>query len=487
MASAAGEGRLGGVAAFYGALWTEAREAATRWRLDIVVPVAMVIAWFAIRTVAGAEGSAYLLWVIAAGALALVAPRTGLVLFVATSVFFEPDTMAPTLGPRELVVLPLGLGILIRFVADRGRWRPGPAIWLAVLLLLGTALGVVHSFVRFDHDFQWHAAQSWLGNMLAPVILLIAAAYTARDGSVRVLAVAAGVAVVAAVAALVEYVAPGTVSAGPLGWIGFWKDFGARLAGIVPSPNAVSALLIVPTMVLLAASLFARDLRLRAVALVASVPLLAAHYLTFSRSPIIALYFFVVVAAWRIRRWFGVAALAVGLVVGLALLPSYLAIRSQSAGEGIIPGTILVASDAHRLRAWGAATRMWAEAPLTGQGYLAYKALAEDYGDPVLGSPHNEWLRLFAEGGAIVGLLGVGFLVATGATLARVPGWLGTGLLAGFLGYVLAASFNNPLLFVRVSAVAFPIVGVGLALARRARAPARPAGITEARGDPPLH
>ena len=51
----------------------------------------------------------------------------------------------------------------------------------------------------------------------------------------------------------------------------------------------------------------------------------------------------------------------------------------------------------------------------------------------------------------IVGLVGLAFLVATGVTLARVPGWLGTGILAGFLGYVIAASFNNPLLFVRVS------------------------------------
>ena len=485
MASAAGEGRLAGVGAFYGALWTEARAAVERWRLDIVVPVAMVLSWFAIRTVAGADGRAYLLWVFAAGALALVAPRWGLVVFVATSVFFEPDTLAPTLGPRELVVLPLALGILIQIVADRGRWRPGPAIWLALLLLAGTGLGVVHSFERFDQEFQWHAAQSWLGNMFAPVVLLIAAAWTARDGSFRILAVATGVAVVAAVAALVEYVAPGTVSAGPLGWIGFWKDFGGRLAGIVPSPNAVSALLIVPTMVLLAAALFGRDLRLRVVALIASLPLLAAHYLTFSRSPILALYFFVVVAAWRIRRIFGVVALAVGLAAGVALLPSYLAIRSQSAGEQTIPGTVLVASDQHRIRAWGAATRMWAEAPLTGQGYLAYKALAEEYGDPVLGSPHNEWLRLFAEEGTVVGLIGLGFVVATGATLARVPGWLGTGLLAGFLGYVLAASFNNPLLFVRVSAVAFPIIGVGLALAHRARAPATDK--PESGGDPPLH
>ena len=130
-----------------------------------------------------------------------------------------------------------------------------------------------------------------------------------------------------------------------------------------------------------------------------------------------------------------------------------------------------MASDEFRFRAWGAALRMVEDKPLIGQGYLAYKELAETFGDPVLGSPHNEWLRIFAEEGVIVGLVAIAFLVATAVTLARVPGWLGTGILAGFLGYVIAASFNNPLLFVRVSAVAFGIVGVGLALAERARAP----------------
>ena len=125
-----------------------------------------------------------------------------------------------------------------------------------------------------------------------------------------------------------------------------------------------------------------------------------------------------------------------------------------------------------RFRAWGAAISMWADEPLVGQGYLAYKTLGPDFGDPVLGSPHNEWLRLFAEEGTIVGLVGIGFILATWWSLARIPGWLGTGLLAGFLGYVVAASFNNPFLFIRVSAVAFSMVGVGLALAERARAPA---------------
>ena len=86
----------------------------------------------------------------------------------------------------------------------------------------------------------------------------------------------------------------------------------------------------------------------------------------------------------------------------------------------------------------------------------------------------------------IVGLVGLAFLLATGVTLARVPGWLGTGILAGFLGYVIAASFNNPLLFVRVSAVAFTIFGVGLALAERARAPGpAPAPGPRAQSPPP--
>ena len=69
----------------------------------------------------------------------------------------------------------------------------------------------------------------------------------------------------------------------------------------------------------------------------------------------------------------------------------------------------------------------------------------------------------------------------TARSLSHIPGWLGTGLLAGFVGFVIAASFNNPFLFTRVSAVAFPMIGFGLALAQRARAPATAAepGATE--------
>ena len=185
MASATGASAgAGGVASFYAALWSEARAAVARWRLAIVAEVAMVVAWFVVRTLAGVDGRAYLLWV-ARGRRSWrsSSPRSGLVVFVATSVFFEPDNLARTLAPRELVVLPLALGVLIQVAADRFRWRPEPRdLAGAPARRSGRRLGVCTPFRVFDEEFQLHAAQSWIGNMLAPVILLIAAAWTARDG-----------------------------------------------------------------------------------------------------------------------------------------------------------------------------------------------------------------------------------------------------------------------------------------------------------------
>ena len=111
---------MGGILAFYAAIWSEAQAAAARWRLALIVEVAMVAAWFVIRSTAGVDGRAYMLWVLAAGVLALVAPMSGLVVFVATSVAFEPDDVARTLVPARA-----------RAAAARGRRahpdRGGPA------------------------------------------------------------------------------------------------------------------------------------------------------------------------------------------------------------------------------------------------------------------------------------------------------------------------------------------------------------------------
>jgi hypothetical protein len=61
------------------------------------------------------------------------------------------------------------------------------------------------------------------------------------------------------------------------------------------------------------------------------------------------------------------------------------------------------------------------------------------------------------------------FLVTTLIWLARVPGPIGGGLLAGAAGYFLMASFNNPFLFIQISLVVFTATGFGLAESVRRR------------------
>jgi O-antigen ligase len=119
---------------------------------------------------------------------------------------------------------------------------------------------------------------------------------------------------------------------------------------------------------------------------------------------------------------------------------------------------------------------MFLDQPILGQGYRGYRQLSVQFGDPTLNAPHNEWLRFFAEGGVIVGLLGLGFALATIVSLARRRDWLETGILASFLAFCLAASFNNPFLFNQVTIPAFILAGTGVALAIRPSADASPDG-----------
>ncbi len=84
-----------------------------------------------------------------------------------------------------------------------------------------------------------------------------------------------------------------------------------------------------------------------------------------------------------------------------------------------------------------------------------------------------------------MGVVGALWIASTLLVLARGPGWVGAGTLAAALGWAVAATFNNPLLFIQVSTVAFTIIGTGLARAGplRAAAPARPD--VAAPSDPP--
>jgi O-antigen ligase len=148
---------------------------------------------------------------------------------------------------------------------------------------------------------------------------------------------------------------------------------------------------------------------------------------------------------------------------------------------------LILGADQARITAWGAAIQMWLAEPLFGHGFLTYKELAPVYGDPRLGSPHNEILRLFAEEGIVGGLAGIAFVGLLVRELARRPGPIGSGLLAGAIAYWIAAMFNNPMLFIQVSAVAFTFFGFGLAAPYRdplsrgsvSRADAEPEPTTE--------
>jgi O-antigen ligase len=227
----------------------------------------------------------------------------------------------------------------------------------------------------------------------------------------------------------------------------------------------------IPACVLIAIAVRGRDRRLRLASAIATVPLLLAAYLTYNRTVFLGLWLLAVVIGWRFRRWVGVAILVGGLALGALLLPSYVALRGQAVGAGSqpTPGETLIASDQQRLTAWSTAGRMFLDEPILGQGYRAYRQLSVAFGDPTLNAPHNEWLRFFAEGGIATGLLGAAFALATLLGLARRPGWLETGLLASFLAFCLAASFNNPFLFNQVTIPAFIVAGTGIGLTLKDR------------------
>ncbi len=453
------------------------------------------MAWFVIRSATPADGPLYAAWAVVVAGVTILSPLSGLVVLAGTAPFDEPFTITKLLGPRMLLVFVLATSVAVRVLF---RPRSMPWSWPVILagaLAVGTLGSLAIGYRQFGRAFTADSLEFWVSGVGGGLLVLLAATWIARDGELRPFVVAIAATVVAAAVTLAEYLAPEAMAGGPLLWMLHAKDFGARISGVIPSPNGVAALVLPPAMVLAAALLLAPrwSPRLRALAALGLVPIVPLLYFTYSRTVFVAAFGFVVVAAWRIRRWLGVAVLVVGIVVGALALPSYLELRASEVGGGSErTGAILVASDVQRFTAWEASIRMFADRPATGWGFRSYRVIGDRYGDLVLNSPHNEWLRFFAEQGIAGGLVGLAFVLAGLGRLARVPGWLGTGVLAAFLSYVIAASFNNPFLFIQVSIVVFTIVGTGLAWGRRWRWPrrdgdpaddAQPAMMTPAAGD----
>jgi len=300
------------------------------------------------------------------------------------------------------------------------------------------------------------------------LLVFLAAVWIARRGGMRPLVAAMAGTTVAGLISLVDFWGDAAIRDTVIGWAVVGEFNPSRLTGVIRSPTSTAALVMLPLSVYLAAVVLGPSARVRAAAAAISVPLLAAAYLTYNRAVFIALWAFAVVVGWRIGRRLGIALLVGGIILGALFVPWYLSVRGQALGGGsqLESGQILIATDQQRLGGWAAAGRMFLDQPLIGQGYRAYRQLSVEFGDTVLNAPHNEWLRLFAEHGVFVGLLGLAFLVATAASLARAPGWLGAGLFASFLSLAIAATFNNVFLFNQVTIPAMVMAGTGVALAR---------------------
>ncbi len=431
--------------------------------------LALVALYVALRTV-GAPEPLILAWTIAAVAATIVSPVLGLTVLAAIGPFTGAVDDNGQITAVPFLLAALGAGLVVQFATTRPlpRFRPPwpftawPVV-LAVVLMIGTALGVAHSWLSYGPERGLQAAQLWVPGIGGAMTVLLAAVWVARRGELRPLYVVVVSITLAALLALLDFFSMGQVNASALGWLLHDQVDTNRLGGIILAPDAAATIFLVGVSVSAAAALLVGRVVLRLLALAAGLVTLLAVLLTYSRSALIVVGLVALMVGWRWRRWVGVAAVAsIGLiaVVGLTVLMN----------GGVLRDVPAVADQA-RVDAWGAAVRMWLADPLLGQGFRSFEWLHAAYGSPVLDAAHNEWLRLFAEEGTVIGLAGIGFGLATLWVILRGRTWLAAGTAAAMAGLIVMACFNNPFLYAQVNIPAFIVIGTGLGLAQRAVAP----------------
>lgn len=457
----------------YRVLWAAATAWADRRWVRPAFEVGFIAAWLVLR-MAGTHPMLDAAWTAAAIAISLLSPGSGLLILVAIAPWDEPLSLGHALGLRNLLPLALAAAVGLR-VLVRPRSMPWslPTLLASGLLAITFLLGVGAMYYWNGRTIGWDSATFWLAGFGGAMIVFLVAIWLGASGELRPLWAAVIASTLAGLLSLADFLLPNLLHDLPIQALLSDKDFGGRLAGAIASPNAMVSLLVAPTAVFAAALVLTKDRRLRVAAAVLLPALLATLALTYARAAILVAFAIAFIVLWRWRRRVGLGLLVVGVVAGVALGPAYLQARSNVLGGSAVvqPGQVLIAGDEQRITAWGAAARMWLDEPLIGHGFRSYKILAPAYGDQALGSPHNEWLRLFAEEGIVAGILGVAFVLAVAWRLARLPGWLAAGALGALIGWAITATFENPFLFLQVNAIAFTIAGITLGLGRR-RSPA---------------
>ena len=430
-----------------------------------VLALLLVAIYFVLRTAAVPD---FIVagWTIAACVAALVSPLAGLTVLAAIGPFTEALSADGRVTAGPFLLAALGASLLIQLVL-----RPRPSrLSLPLVAALGlfavTLLGVLESTLAFGVGRGLDAFEAWVPGVGGGLTALLVAAWLAWRGELRPLAIAIGAITVAALVSLADFFGHGAVQHSAFGWLVHGGVAGDRLHGVIDAPNPAAALFLAALAVTLSAAVFGRPTRMRLVAGLATAALGVAVVATYSRSALLAVGVVVVLLGWQWRRWLGVALTIAGAAVALVL----------ASGTSLIRQVPQVA-DSARIDAWRASVAMWLDAPLSGHGFRSFEWLHASYGSG-LDAPHNEWLRLFAEEGALAGLVGLLFVTAVLATLLRARAWLETAIGAAAAALFVMACFNNPFWYAQVVGPAFLILGTGLgvAIARAARPTPAPSG-----------
>ena len=423
--------------------------------------ITLVAAYALLQTV-GVGELMLVVWTALAALLALASPLAGVTVLAAIGLFTEAQTEAGRITAVPFLLSALGTGLLIRLAATRPLPRPALPVLLAIVLLAGTALGVLHTALDFGPDAGLEAARAWVPGIGGGLTVFLAAAWISWRGDVRPLYVALASIGLAALVSVIDFAADGVLLGSPFGWL--LRDHNPdRLTEIIPAPNAAAAIFLVGAALGAAAAVFGRRPGVRLLGMAAALPCLGALFLTYSRSGWLAAGLALAVLAWHWRRR-----------VGLVAIGSVLALILAVVAFGLVREVPLEADQA-RLDSWAAAARMSLADPLFGHGFRSFEWLHATYGSPTLDAPHNEWLRLFAEEGALIGLAGAAFALRTPLLVVRAPGWLAAGAAAAGAAFFMMAFFNNPFIYTQVNVPAFLVVGIGVGVAQRHVPSANPA------------
>ncbi len=433
-----------------------------------------LVAVYAILRTLGAPDVLVLAWTGVAVLATLASPLSGLTVLAALGPFTEALTDDGRVTAVPYLLAALGVSIVLRaaftWLRRPSACRPGPAlrrpsvpIALALVIFAGTAIGVAVSALFHGLELGVFAAQMWVPGLGGALTVLFAATWLAARGEVRPLVVAVVSVSVGALLSVINELWSGALLETPIGWLLRADVDPNRLGGLFPAPNAVAALFVVFIVVCAGLAITHRSRAVRLAAVLAASVQLVALFLTLSRSGLLALGIAASLLAWRRYP-------RLGWLIGLALVIGSVAVLLLI---WQIRGVPLV-MEGDRLATWQAAVRMWFDNPLLGSGFRSFEWLHAEYGSPRLDAPHNEWLRLFAEEGTLIGLAGVAFAIVTPFVLLRSPNLMIAAIGAAAAGLFIAACFNNPFINVQVNVPAFLVVGVGIGLASRARSPALP-------------